>query len=151
MLNCCYYIWNKVKCVKAWKNAWMPQKFAGLWITLSLLNWDYSLILWWRSLEARHFPKSFSEHQKPRKKLYYQVCDAGLCKRHLQVSGAFCVGLTKINVQGTAVFSELALMLEWYFWVKKKKKKLLVKALQIRLVKKKNVWSLFKRDFWFVF
>lgn len=148
MLNCCYYIWNKVKCVKAWKNAWMPQKFAGLWITLSLLNWDYSLILWWRSLEARHFPKSFSEHQKPRKKLYYQVCDAGLCKRHLQVSGAFCVGLTKINVQGTAVFSELALMLEWYFWVKKK---LLVKALQIRLVKKKNVWSLFKRDFWFVF
>lgn len=44
--------------------------------------------------------------------VYYQACDAGFCKRPLQVSGTCCVSLTKINIQGAAGFSELALTLE---------------------------------------
>lgn len=118
ILHCCYHTWNKVKCVKAWKNTWMPQTFAGLWITVSLLNWDKSLMLGWISLQARQFPKSFFKHQKPERNciLSSMWCWA-LQEAFASIRNTF--SLTKINVQGIAVSSELALMLEWYFCEKK--------------------------------
>lgn len=54
----------------------------------------------------------FQTSKSQRETVCYQACDAGLCKRPLQVSRTFCVSLTKINVQAAAVSSELALMLE---------------------------------------